>query len=105
MTIEELRIDAMDLALLRQLQQDATISNQALAARVHTSPATCLRRVKRLHDAGLIERQIAILNPDKLAALTGHGLTNRGRTALRRRVRRPRPVPAGRPGAEHRRAR
>jgi len=75
MTIEELRIDAMDLALLRQLQQDATISNQALAARVHTSPATCLRRVKRLHDAGLIERQIAILNPDKLAALTGHGLT------------------------------
>ena len=58
-----------------QLQRDASLSNQALAERVHTSPPTCLRRVKRLHDAGLIERQIAILNPERLAATLGHGLT------------------------------
>jgi Lrp/AsnC family leucine-responsive transcriptional regulator len=67
-------LDAVDLQLLDQLQRDASLSNQALAALVHTSPPTCLRRVKRLRDAGLIERQIAVLSTDKLAAVVGHGL-------------------------------
>ena len=57
------------------LQQDASLSNQALAERVHTSPPTCLRRVKRLHALGLIERQVALLSPDRLAPVLGHGLT------------------------------
>ena len=73
--LEQMSLDATDLLLLDHLQHDATISNQALAERVHISPPTCLRRVKRLRDAGLIERQIAILNADKLAPLLGHGLT------------------------------
>ena len=70
-----LEIDAIDLQLLAQLQNDASLSNQALAEQVHTSPPTCLRRVKRLRDAGLIERQIAVLNPERLAATIGFGLT------------------------------
>lgn len=69
-----LNLDAIDLALLDQLQQDASWSNQDLAQRVHVSPPTCLRRVKRLRDAGLIERQVAILAADRLAPLLGHGL-------------------------------
>ena len=73
--MESISIDATDMALLRQLQRDAALSNQDLAALVHTSPPTCLRRVKRLREAGLIERQIAILNTEKMAAATGHGLT------------------------------
>ena len=68
-------LDATDLKLLEALQDDASLSNQTLAARVHVSPPTCLRRVKRLRDAGLIEREIALLSPDKLAAALGHGLT------------------------------
>ncbi len=68
-------LDATDLLILEQLQQDAVITNQELAARVFTSPPTCLRRVKRLKDAGLIERQIAILSADKLAPVLGYGLT------------------------------
>ena len=68
-------LDSTDTKLLEALQTDASLSNQALAERVHISPPTCLRRVKRLRDAGLIERQIALLNPDKLSALLGHGLT------------------------------
>jgi len=67
--------DAIDLQLLRQLQQDASLTNQRLAERVHVSPPTCLRRVKRLHDAGLIEREIAILSVDVVAKVWGHGLT------------------------------
>ena len=73
--MKQIFIDGTDIRLLEQLQQDATPSNQALAALVHVSPATCLRRVKRLRDAGLIERQVAILSTDKLAPLLGHGLT------------------------------
>jgi DNA-binding Lrp family transcriptional regulator len=68
-------IDEMDIQLLALLQADASLSNQTLAERVHTSAATCLRRVKRLYDSGLIERQIAILNPERLASVMGHGLT------------------------------
>jgi Lrp/AsnC family leucine-responsive transcriptional regulator len=73
--MEQISIDAIDLLLLDQLQQDASQSNLALAERVHVSPPTCLRRVKRLRDAGLIERQIAILNDDLLAPLLGYGLS------------------------------
>ena len=73
--MKEIALDSIDLQLLTQLQRDASVSNQMLAERVHTSPATCLRRVKGLRDAGLIERQVAILNPEKMAARIGFGLT------------------------------
>ena len=72
--MNEITLDEIDLRLLDQLQHDASLNNQALAQRLHMSPPTCLRRVKRLHEAGLIERQIAILNVDKLATVAGHGL-------------------------------
>ncbi len=70
-----LELDETDLRLLKALQTDASASNQALAAMVHVSPPTCLRRVKRLHDLGLIERQVAILSADRLKPLLGAGLT------------------------------
>jgi len=73
--MEQIDLDATDLRLLNQLQHDASLSNQALAELVHVSAPTCLRRVKRLVDASLIERQIAVLNADKLAMKQGHGLT------------------------------
>ena len=68
-------LDETDLRLLEALQTDAAPSNQTLAAQVHITPPTCLRRVKRLRDAGLIEGEIALLSPDKLAVTLGHGLT------------------------------
>lgn len=63
-----LALDATDLRILEQLQTDASLSNQSLAGRVHVSPATCLRRVKRLEEAGVIERRVAILSPERLGA-------------------------------------
>ncbi|MCE2917555.1 MAG: Lrp/AsnC family transcriptional regulator [Rubrivivax sp.] len=59
-------LDATDLRLLELLQTDASLSNQALAEKAHTSPATALRRVKRLVESGLIERQVALLDPHRL---------------------------------------
>jgi DNA-binding Lrp family transcriptional regulator len=72
--MEQNTIDDIDLRLLSLLQQDANRSNQWLAEQVQVSPPTCLRRVRRLHETGLIERQVAILQPDRLAALQGYGL-------------------------------
>lgn len=63
---DSIDLDATDLLLLDLLQQDAALSNQDLAARARVSAATCLRRVKRLTDTGLIERRVALLSPDKL---------------------------------------
>jgi len=66
-----MKLGFTDLKILDELQADASLTNQALATRVHTSPATCLRRVKALVDAGVIERRVALLSPEAL----GHGLT------------------------------
>ena len=66
-----MQIDAIDTKILDCLQSDASLTNQALAERVHVSPATCLRRVKALVDGGVIERRVALLSSDAL----GHGLT------------------------------
>jgi DNA-binding Lrp family transcriptional regulator len=69
-----MELDTIDLRLLEALQQDASRTNQQLAADVGVSPPTCLRRVQRLRQEGLIERQVALLSPDRLAAVQGHGL-------------------------------
>jgi Lrp/AsnC family transcriptional regulator, leucine-responsive regulatory protein len=69
-----MELDSIDLRILELLQIDASLSNQDLASKAHVSPPTCLRRVKRLLDAGVIERRIAVLSPEKLAGVVGYGL-------------------------------
>ncbi len=66
-----IELDATDRRLLALLQTDSAVTNQELAARAHVSAATCLRRVRRLVETGVIERQMAIVSPDVL----GDGLT------------------------------
>jgi DNA-binding Lrp family transcriptional regulator len=61
-------LDATDLRLLDLLQADASLTNQELALRAHVSPATCLRRVKRLVDSGVIARRVALLSPQQIGA-------------------------------------
>ena len=73
--MEQTQLDDTDWLLLQALQDDASQSNQALAERAHISAPTCLRRVRRLQALGLIERQVAILRPERLAQLIGHGLS------------------------------
>ena len=51
---------------MNALQDDAAQTNHQLAERVHASPPTCLRRVRRLLEAGVIVRQVALLAPEKL---------------------------------------
>jgi Lrp/AsnC family leucine-responsive transcriptional regulator len=82
--MNEISIDSADWQLLDLLQRDASRSNQALAEAAGMSPATCLRRVKRLAGLGLIQRQVALLDADRLAPLLGHGLTAIAEVSLER---------------------
>lgn len=59
-------LDQLDKAILRQLQQDASVSNLQLASLVGLSPPACFKRVKKLKSAGIIAGQVALLNQDKL---------------------------------------
>lgn len=68
-------LDAIDLQLLALLQANASISNIALADKLHISAPTCLRRTKRLQQEGWIEKQVAVLSSDKMARFMGHSVT------------------------------
>ncbi|MDK6078911.1 Lrp/AsnC family transcriptional regulator [Massilia varians] len=64
----KLLLDELDRRILNTLQADASHTNAELAELVHVSPPTCLRRVKQLTDSGVIERQVAIVDPSKVGA-------------------------------------
>jgi DNA-binding Lrp family transcriptional regulator len=66
------QLDAIDRAILTELQQSGRLSNQDLAQRVHLSPSACLRRVKALEDNGVIAQYVALVNP---RAVGKHGIS------------------------------
>ncbi|PSK90237.1 AsnC family transcriptional regulator [Murinocardiopsis flavida] len=51
---QNLRLDPVDLEILRRLQNDARTTNRELAAGVGIAPSTCLDRVNRMREAGAI---------------------------------------------------
>ncbi len=59
-------LDKIDRQILRVLQREGRISNSELSERVNLSPTPCLRRVKRLEDAGVIHRYVAELDRRQL---------------------------------------
>jgi len=56
-------MDSVDRAILFHLQQDGRLPNVDLAARVGLSPTPCLRRVRNLEEAGIIQGYHADLDP------------------------------------------
>jgi Lrp/AsnC family leucine-responsive transcriptional regulator len=58
--------DKIDLNILRELQQDSSLTNQELADRVGLSASPCLRRVKALEESGVIDRSVTLLDEKKL---------------------------------------
>lgn len=60
------RIDELDLKILTRLQNDARVTNVALAESVNLSPAPCLRRVRELEQNGVITRYTTLLDAEKL---------------------------------------
>ena len=81
-----MNLSRADRRLLNELQRDATRNQSELAELVGMSRTSCWRRIRDFEDAGLIERQVAILNPKVagfniqvllLVAMTEHSDKNR----------------------------
>lgn len=66
--MSDVELDKIDRKILNLLQRDSQITNLELADAVAVSPPTCLRRVRRLRDAGIIARDVAIVDPGKLGS-------------------------------------
>ncbi|MEN2418798.1 Lrp/AsnC family transcriptional regulator [Streptomyces rimosus] len=66
----EITLDAVDREILFHLGQDGRLTNVELAKRVGLTPPPCLRRVKRLEEAGVIAGYRAVVNPESV----GRGL-------------------------------
>ncbi len=63
------KIDAIDLRILRELQQSGKLSNVDLAGRVGLSPSPCLSRVRPLEQRGIIDRYVALVRPRSVRLL------------------------------------
>lgn len=59
-------MDQIDKKILNALQRNGKLQNNELAQLVGLSPSPCLRRVKQLEEAGVIDRYVALLNPQKI---------------------------------------
>jgi Lrp/AsnC family leucine-responsive transcriptional regulator len=60
------RLDDIDRRILRALQRDGRLQNVELAKEAGLSPSPCLRRVRLLEEAGVIDRYVAVLNASKI---------------------------------------
>jgi DNA-binding Lrp family transcriptional regulator len=58
-----IKLDRTDFALLEALQEDAGLSNKELARRVDLAPSSCLQRVRRLREAGILRGAHAEVAP------------------------------------------
>ncbi|HZW11804.1 MAG TPA: Lrp/AsnC family transcriptional regulator [Noviherbaspirillum sp.] len=64
--MSKIDLDKIDRKILAILQQDGRLTNQEIAERVNLSPSPCLRRIRRLEEAGVIRQYVALLDPDRL---------------------------------------
>ena len=60
------KLDRIDRRILEEIQRDGNISNLDLAEKVNLSPSPCSRRVRLLEEAGIIDRQVTLLNKTAL---------------------------------------
>lgn len=61
-----MELDRADKRILKEIQGNGRITNLELAKKIGLSPSPCLRRVKQLQDAGIIEGHVTLLNASKL---------------------------------------
>lgn len=62
----KIELDKTDRKILAILQSDGRASNQDIADAVSLSPSPCLRRIKRLEEAGVIRQYVALLDPGQI---------------------------------------
>jgi len=90
-------LDQIDRKILNRMQSNCRITNADLAADVGTSAPSCMRRVRRLRTEGFIEREIALVNPEKvgstLISISEVRLNNHERQARDKAIRHIKGIP------------
>lgn len=61
-----IELNSKDIAILRLLQQDASLTSTAIAERLNLSQSPCWRRINHIEQQGVITRRVALLDRDKL---------------------------------------
>jgi DNA-binding Lrp family transcriptional regulator len=61
-----MKLDRIDRTILAELQRDGRLTNRELAEKVHLSESACLRRVRSLEEAGVIDRYAALVSQTKV---------------------------------------
>ena len=61
-----MKLDDVDLQILKTLQKNAKLTTKELADAVHLTPTPVFERQKRLEKKGFIKKYVAILDPEKL---------------------------------------
>ena len=61
-----MKLDRTDQTILAELQRNGRLTNRELAEKVHLSESACLRRVRSLEEAGVIDRYAALVSQTKV---------------------------------------
>lgn len=64
--MQQINLNKLDKAILKEMQKDGKMSNVELAEKVHLSPSACLRRVKLLEEQGIIQAYVMLVDQDVL---------------------------------------
>lgn len=62
----KIELDKTDKILIQALQENADVSVAALAEKVNLTTTPCWKRIKRLEDAGVIRKRVALIDPDSV---------------------------------------
>jgi DNA-binding Lrp family transcriptional regulator len=68
---KELRIDDLDIQIIKLLQEDSRLSYNKIAEKLGISVGTAYNRIKNLEERGILKGYTVIVDPDKV----GYGLT------------------------------
>jgi Lrp/AsnC family transcriptional regulator len=60
------KLDPAEKDILRLLQEDASLPLAALAKKVHLSPTPCWRRIQKLREEGVLRKDVALVDPEKI---------------------------------------
>ena len=61
--MENFELDALDLKILRLLQEDASLSIAEISERIGLSQTPCWKRLRRLETSGILKKRVALIDP------------------------------------------
>ena len=61
-----MKLDSLDISILKLLQKDAKLTNKALSAKLSLSVTAIYERIKKLEKSGIIDNYVALVSKEKV---------------------------------------